>query len=339
MLKRRREQTDVLTQRKPLRLWPGVVIVALQWLVRFGVLIVMPEAVTIAVFGGLLGWLAIVVWWAFFSRTPRFERWSAVVLIAVALVMTWLLMHASMRLMPFVAYLLPVFSLAFVVGAAVSRGLSDRPRRAVMAATTVLACGVWTLVQTSGVTGDFHSDFTWRWAETPEERFLVQANDVPMALPSIAASAETDADWPGFRGPNRDGIIHGVQIETDWSVSPPVELWRRLVGPGWSSLAVLGDLLYTQEQHGEEEAVTCYNMTTGEPVWKHQDAVRFWESNAGAGPRGTPTISNGRVYTLGATGILNVLGARDGSVLWSRDVASDTNTKLPMSVDHKWVGG
>ena len=67
-------QTAEPTPQKPLRLWPGVVIVILQWLVRFVVPVVVPEALVFGLLGGLLGALAIIVWWAFFSRAPRLER-------------------------------------------------------------------------------------------------------------------------------------------------------------------------------------------------------------------------------------------------------------------------
>ena len=141
-----------------------------------------------------------------------------------------------------------------------------------MVATILLACGVWTLVRTDGITGDGGSELAWRWTPTPEERLLAQAGDEPVAPPPapvapeptgqpVAArtgdeprSAPADArrrkyasqadrspggersgagsadcrgrqhegPWPGFRGPDRDGVVRGVPIETDWSASPPV---------------------------------------------------------------------------------------------------------------------
>ncbi len=328
-------QTFEPTQQKPLRLWPGIVAVVLQWLAFYVVPIVLPgpSAGYIAPLGAVLGGLAIIVWWAFFSRAPRSDRWGAIVLMIVAMLATSRVIHESigegMFGMMFVLFALPLLSLALVGWAAASRRLAERPRRAAMVATILLACGGWTLVRFNGITGGGSAEFAWRWSETSEERLLAETGDEPAALSSAPPAAETGADWPGFRGPGRDGIISGVRIETDWSASPPVELWRRPIGPGWSSFAVHGGLLYTQEQRGEEEVVACYNAATGEPVWKYSDDARFWESMGGAGPRGTPTIHGGRVYTLGATGILNVLDASDGALIWSRNAASDAEVKVP----------
>jgi outer membrane protein assembly factor BamB len=330
--------SDESIRQTQLRLWPGVVLVLLQWLVRFVIPAIVPGSIGIAVLGAPLFWLTIVVWWAFFSRAQRLERWGAVILMIVALAVTQqLLLHdsimkAGMGLLYFI-YATPPLCLAFVIWAVASRRLPDRPRRGLMVATILLACGAWVLVRTGGFDANFHQDFAWRWTDSPEDRLLEQADEEPMVPPSaaaIAAISETEPEWPGFRGPERDGIIHGVRINTDWAASPPVELWRRPVGPGWSSFAVHGTLFFTQEQRGDDEIVSCYDMTTGQPAWRHRDAARFWESNAGPGPRGTPTLSKGRVYSLGGTGIMNVLNAGDGTVVWSRNAADDTDTAVPI---------
>jgi outer membrane protein assembly factor BamB len=93
--------------------------------------------------------------------------------------------------------------------------------------------------------------------------------------------------------------------------------------------AVQGDLLYTQEQRGDDEIVACYRVSTGEAVWRHRDGVRFYESNGGPGPRGTPTWHGGRVYAFGATGMLNALDARTGARIWSRNVTADLKRQVP----------
>ena len=346
-----------------LRLWPGVVAVTLQWLVRFGLPIVAPDAMVFAFIGELVGALAVLVWWAFLSRVPHLERWGAIVLMIVAVAATRRILDPSivggMMGMMFGVFVIPGLSLALVVWAVISRSLTDGPRRATLVAAILTACGVWALVRTDGITGNGHAQLAWRWAKTHEQQLLARIGDAPVAPPAApaiqktsgepsaipsrgeltaarpaiappSAAARTHRDWPGFRGPHRDSVVTGVRIKTDWASSPPVELWRRPVGPGWSSFAVRDGLLYTQEQRGDFEVVACYDVTTGKPVWTHRDAARFWESNGGAGPRGTPTLHDGRLYAFGATGILNALDARNGAVVWTRNAASDTGAKIPI---------
>lgn len=322
--------------RKPLRVWPAVVIVIVQWLAWFVVPVLLPDALLYAMMVGALSGLAVVLWWLFISRAPWFERVGALVLIVIAVIGTKRIVHESIAggAMGYLLFVLaiPVLSLALVAAAVVSRRLSAGPRRAVIAAAILFACGVFTLIRTGGNTGDLENDFHWRWSKTPEERLLAQGADEPAALPPVPVAPptdKTDAEWPGFRGRQRDSTVRGVQIKTDWSASPPVELWRRPIGPGWSSFAVRGGRFYTQEQRGNDEIVACYDVTTGKLVWKHGDAARFYESNGGPGPRATPTLSNGRVYTLGATGIMNALDDGTGAVVWSRNAVSDTGAKIP----------
>jgi hypothetical protein len=350
---------------KPLRLWPGVVLLIVQWLLWFVLAAVVPEALMVAFAGGAIGGLAIVIWWVFFSRALWSERLGFILLMVVAVIATWPLLDRSIQAglggVLFYLYVIPCLCLALVAAAAAGRRLSTGPRRATMAAAILIACGVWTLFRAEGFrVGSVQ--LAWRWTTTAEERLLAQAAEMPTApapapaagaSPDVAAPVATDRlrqgsgessgsaglkpggyvppapEWPGFRGPLRDGIVRGVRIETDWAKSPPVEIWRRPIGPGWSSFAVQGDLLYTQEQRGDVEIVACYRVATGKPVWMHRDATRFWESFGGAGPRATPTLSHGRVYAFGATGILNALDAGTGAVVWSRNVASDTSSEVP----------
>ncbi len=325
--------------RKPLRLWPGVIAAVLLALAWFVVPSLAPETLLYGMLGSLVAILAITVWWLLFSRARWFERVGAIVLIVVAMFVTYRLIDISLAtgsmgyLFPVLAT--PVICLALVAWAvaitrlSAIRRISNGVRWLSLVATILLVCGAFTLIRTGGFTGDFDNDFHWRWSKSPEERLLSQATDEPVTPARTATGTTNETDWPGFRGAERNGIVLGTRIKSDWTTAPPVELWRRPIGPGWSSFAVHGDLVYTQEQRGNEEVVACYNLTSGKPVWRHSDTARFWESNAGAGPRGTPTLSNGRVYTLGATGILNVLDAGDGAVKWSRNAASDTKAKLP----------
>ena len=323
------------SERKELRLWPGVAAICVQWLCWVALPLAVPAPVTgvISAAGGLAGGLAVAVWWAFLSRAPRRERLGFIALAAFALFVASRLVDESiasgMAGMLMWLYAVPVASLAIVVAAVGTRRLAAGTRRSAIAAAILLSCGVWTLLRSDGITGAGAAEFRWRWAKTAEQRFLETKGDEPDSSLATQPATSARGEWPGFRGHDRDGAVWGVRIDSDWDASPPELLWRRPVGPGASSFAVGNGLLYTQEQVGDDEAVTCYALDTGELVWMHRDRARFWDSHVGPGPRATPTLSEGRVYALGATGILNALDAAEGTVLWSRDAETDTGATVP----------
>ena len=121
-----------------------------------------------------------------------------------------------------------------------------------------------------------------------------------------------------------------MRIATDWEKNRPTEVWRHDVGPGWSSFAVIGKRLYTQEQRGDLETVVCYDADTGKELWAHTDQAKFTETMGGPGPRATPTFHDGKIYALGATGLLNCLDAGSGKLYWMKDVKDASRGKTPM---------
>ena len=269
----------------------------------------------------------------------------------------------------FLVYILGLqpMMLALVAWAYLTRNAAPSARRVALVATVLVALVPMNIWRTSGIGGGGGLNAHWRWTPTPEELLLAQGpEELKPIVPAPAPVAETakepaavvttpekpaapaptapvaekaaapaavvvdgPAEWPGFRGPNRDSVVRGVRINTDWAASPPVQMWRRPVGPGWSSFSVRGDMIYTQEQRGNDEIVAAYRVSTGEPVWRHADPIRFYESNGGAGPRATPTIYKDRVYSMGATGRLNALDAATGKKVWSHDTSSDTKRDVP----------
>jgi outer membrane protein assembly factor BamB len=355
--------TAVSTQ-QPVRLWPGIVIVALVWLTRVAAPLVGVSPWTefqLRVLGGFACALAVLIWWLGFSRATWLERAGVVAAIVAVLAATLALGDPSM-LVWVLWYAAPVLSLALVVGAVVGRTLSERKRLLVMAVAIVIPGAAALVLRIPGVAGQGVAAFAWRWTETPEQRLLGRSDEprdtalrepVATGAPPAAVTSAAKPDplvgptpthppaaipventarlirWAGFRGADRNGTVPGVRINTDWAVSPPVSLWRRPVGPGWASFAVRGTVFYTQEQRGDEEIVSAYSLTTGEPVWRHRNRVRLNDPMGGPGPRATPTLAGDRVYTLGSTGILNALVAESGSVVWSRDLPMDLGTTIP----------
>jgi len=175
--------------------------------------------------------------------------------------------------------------------------------------------------------------FSWVW-EKAEPLPSVSALEMPPAMTS-PTSLDGDtavADLPTFLGSDRDGMWENLPFNPDWTAHPPTLLWRRPIGKGWSSFVVSGHRVLTQQQVGDDEHVTCLDLLTGADLWHHRDPqVRLLLERAenggaamgGDGPRGTPTIHEGKVYAMGATGIINCLDLETGRLLWSRNLIGE----------------
>lgn len=166
---------------------------------------------------------------------------------------------------------------------------------------------------------DFSLDFgRLTRPSTLEEHRRSQKNDSPYVLQISPDDAKLS--WTDFRGPRRDGVYDRIDLAMDWQSHPPRELWRQPVGGGYASFVVGGGRAYTIEQRRTREAVTCYELVTGRELWAYEYDASFEETLGGDGPRATPTLVGGRVYSLGAAGHLHCLNATSGQVVWQRNI-------------------
>lgn len=176
------------------------------------------------------------------------------------------------------------------------------------------------LFEIRGVSGDLIPDIRFRWGgSAPQSEARQQAGVVE---PSAT-------DFPQFLGPQRNAVVPNVQLATDWQGQPPKELWRQAVGDAWSSFAVVGSALLTQEQRGEREAVVRYDLQSGQLVWVFHYPGNFESVIGGNGPRATPTVQGNRVYSLGSGGVLSCLDLRTGALHWQRNLVEEHGATPP----------
>jgi outer membrane protein assembly factor BamB len=138
----------------------------------------------------------------------------------------------------------------------------------------------------------------------------------------LALAAAPAADWPQFLGPTRDGVT--TETVPAWTGTPAVA-WKRPVGPAHSSPVVSGGVVYAFDQPKGKNAdrLTALELATGKVVWEKSTDRPEFNPPFGAGPRGTPSVTGGKVYTLGGTGILACWDAKTGDVVWQRDTLKD----------------
>ena len=131
-----------------------------------------------------------------------------------------------------------------------------------------------------------------------------------------------EGDWPGWRGPKRDGWVSGFRLPAKW----PEELqqrWQVDVGIGYASPVVAGDHVYQHARQGEDEVVWCLDLQTGAAVWRQSYAAPFTMGRGGErhgkGPKSSPAFAEDRLFTLSITGVLSAWEAVSGKLLWRRE--------------------
>ncbi len=138
-------------------------------------------------------------------------------------------------------------------------------------------------------------------------------------------------DWPQFRGANRDGVSPDKDLLKEWPADGPEKLWvYEGAGLGYSGIIVAAGKGYTMGTQGDAVTVVCFDVATGEEVWKSdfaKDDQSGYNTGWGHGPRGAPTVADGKVYALGPKGVLGCLNAEDGKKIWTKDLVSDFGGK------------
>jgi outer membrane protein assembly factor BamB len=133
------------------------------------------------------------------------------------------------------------------------------------------------------------------------------------------------ADWANWRGPRLDGISTEIGLARSWPADGPKALWRAELPGGYSSVSISSGRLYTHVRDGADEAVLCFDVRTGRKRWEHRypvdyDAHPTLDKRFKSGPRATPTVEGGRVYSVGTMGALTCLDARTGALIWKKEL-------------------
>jgi outer membrane protein assembly factor BamB len=219
-------------------------------------------------------------------------------------------------------------------------------RRIILLTTTLLAfalagCAAGAADQPASLVGDAHA------TPTPTAQPTAPADATPTPAVSeganatavdadvkAGANAVATAEWPQWRGPNRDGLASGVAAPAVW----PKELkprWKVTVGIGHSSPVVSGGTVYQHARQGEEEVLLALDAATGKELWRAGAVPAPYEVNPaasghGKGPKSTPVVAGGRVFTLGIAGLLSAHDAKTGRLLWRKDFSKQFPTTSPL---------
>jgi len=144
----------------------------------------------------------------------------------------------------------------------------------------------------------------------------------------VLGVAAIGADWPAWRGPQRNGIST-EKFNVNWPATGPKQLWKTNVGVGCSTVSIANGRLYTMGNRDGTDIVWCLDAATGKELWKHEYPEPLGSGLHEGGVNSTPTVDGGMVFTLSKSGKLFCLRADTGKVVWSKNLATDFGVKPP----------
>ena len=168
----------------------------------------------------------------------------------------------------------------------------------------------------------------WRGGMIPH---VGLSKDIPTDRQTIVndrvSLRQHSSQWNQYRGPNRDGHIPEQGVALNWE-NKPKALWKVPAGPGHSSVLVAEQTVYTLEQSGERETLFARNLSNGKEKWKVAQQTKWDDMMSGTGPRSTPTLLNGKLYTLFSNGVLCRVNAKSGKLEWETKTV-EANYEFP----------
>ena len=149
------------------------------------------------------------------------------------------------------------------------------------------------------------------------------------ALLVLPLGASLGAQWPQWRGPNRDGVVAAANVPAAWPDKPAVQ-WTQKVGEGYSTPVVADGRIIVHSRQEPEEIVTALDLATGKPIWTARYAASFtknkYANEMSKGPFSTPLVANAVVYTLGTSAVLSAFDAATGTLKWRKDWSKEIDT-------------
>ena len=275
------------------RLWPASVVLMIQ--ACFLAICFTPSIDSFTRFaclmlGPLICGILFAIWLVFGARLGWRHGMLALLFATVVGVATGLC-SAPRTGVAYWMYGIPATMLLITVGLMASRSWSSSQRLLSIGVFGSLGWGLLSMLRVEGVDGSYWPQFSWRGSRLPSSVSCRRScpldqphltHPFPVGLRCISNGRVFAAALaiPARRGPRQP---------LDLQATPPRELWRHPVGPAWSSMSIVSDRLFTQEQRGDAEVVACYDANTGTPIWQHTEACRFEEVSSCCG-LATPTM-------------------------------------------------